>query len=97
VLATEFGLTVGTVGLAMGAVGVTNVTLQLPFGYLADTRSRTLVLAASLSFGAVGAAGRQAAVQAIAAVALLATVVAAAVIRLVGDERPTAAASTVDD
>jgi len=56
VLATEFGLTVGTVGLAMGAVGVTNVTLQLPFGYLADTRSRTMVLAASLSFGAVGAA-----------------------------------------
>lgn len=55
-LSVEFGLTVGTIGLAMGAVGLTNTTLQLPFGYLADTRSRTLALVASLAIGAVGAA-----------------------------------------
>ncbi len=56
VLSTEFGVTVGTLGLAMGAIGVTNITLQLPYGHLSDTRSRTLALALSLGFATTGAA-----------------------------------------
>lgn len=55
VLATEFDASLGTIGLAMGALGVTNTALQLPFGYLSDNYSRTLTLALSLLFGTLGA------------------------------------------
>lgn len=56
ILAAEFETSVAAIGLAMGAVGVTNTTFQLPYGYLSDTRSRTLTYALALAFGTVGAA-----------------------------------------
>lgn len=43
-------------GLAVGVLGGVVTLFQLPFGYVSDTYSRTLVLGISLGFGAVGAA-----------------------------------------
>jgi MFS family permease len=54
-LRTELGLSDAQLGIALGTVGVVVTALQLPFGSLSDSRSRTSVLAISLTFGAVGA------------------------------------------
>jgi len=55
-LRTDLGVELAAVGLAASLVGAVVVALQLPFGYLSDTRGRTPVLAASLGLGTVGAA-----------------------------------------
>jgi MFS family permease len=55
-LSTEFGVGVAEVGVAIGLQSAVVALLQLPFGYLSDTRSRSLVLGISLSVGAVGVA-----------------------------------------
>ncbi|MFB6308384.1 MAG: MFS transporter [Haloarculaceae archaeon] len=54
-LQTELGLSDPQLGVALGTLGFVITGLQLPFGHLSDSRSRTLVLAISLSFGALGA------------------------------------------
>ncbi|WP_396613234.1 MFS transporter [Haloferax sp. S1W] len=54
VVASEFGVSIAAVGLAIGVQGAVVTLLQLPFGYLSDTRSRTLVLAISLIVGTLG-------------------------------------------
>ncbi len=51
----DLGISVGEVGIAIGLLGLVVTGLQLPFGHLSDTRGRTLLLAISLGFGAVGA------------------------------------------
>ncbi|ELK44467.1 transporter, major facilitator family subfamily protein, partial [Haloferax sp. BAB-2207] len=53
-VADDFGVSIAAVGLAIGVQGGVVTLLQLPFGYLSDARSRTLVLAISLGFGAAG-------------------------------------------
>ncbi|MFB6161271.1 MAG: MFS transporter [Haloferacaceae archaeon] len=55
VLADEFGVSIAALGFALGAQGVTNTGLQLPYGYLADNYDRTLALALSSALGGVGA------------------------------------------
>ncbi|MFB6183374.1 MAG: MFS transporter [Haloarculaceae archaeon] len=50
----EFGVGDPKLGLALGVLGFVVTALQLPFGHLSDTRSRTLVLTISLVFGVVG-------------------------------------------
>jgi MFS family permease len=47
-LAAEFEVTLGMLGLAMGVQGVTNAAFQLPFGYLSDGYDRRLVLGLSM-------------------------------------------------
>ncbi|MEF8789693.1 MAG: MFS transporter [Haloarculaceae archaeon] len=47
-LAAEFEVTLGMLGLAMGVQGVTNAAFQLPFGYLSDDYDRRLVLGLSM-------------------------------------------------
>src|SRR6056297_1107420 len=54
-LRADLGLTDAQLGIALGTVGVVVTALQLPFGSVSDSRSRTAVLAISLMFGAVGA------------------------------------------
>ncbi|WP_254278973.1 MFS transporter [Haloarcula marina] len=54
-LKADIGVTDAQLGIALGVVGVVVTALQLPFGSLSDSRSRTSVLAISLTFGAVGA------------------------------------------
>ncbi|WP_209309491.1 MFS transporter [Haloarcula amylovorans] len=54
-LQSDLGLTDAQLGIALGTVGVVVTALQLPFGSLSDSRSRTSVLAISLTFGAIGA------------------------------------------
>jgi MFS family permease len=54
-LAADLGVGVARIGLAVGLLGAVVTALQLPFGHLSDTKGRTLVLAVSLGFGAVGA------------------------------------------
>ena len=54
-LRADLGLTDAQLGIALGTVGVVVTALQLPFGSLSDSRSRTSVLAISLTFGAIGA------------------------------------------
>ncbi|SFG08572.1 Predicted arabinose efflux permease, MFS family [Halopelagius inordinatus] len=56
VLASEFGVGIGAIGLAIGVQNAVVLSLQLPFGYVSDTRSRTLVLAISLVVGTAGVA-----------------------------------------
>jgi MFS family permease len=51
----ELALTDSQLGLALGTLGVVVTALQLPFGHLSDSHSRSLVLGISLAFGAVGA------------------------------------------
>jgi MFS family permease len=53
-VATEFDASIAAVGLAIGLVNAVVVLLQLPFGHVADTYSRTLVLAVSLVVGSAG-------------------------------------------
>jgi len=54
-LRTDLGLTDPQLGLALGTLGLVVTALQLPYGHLSDTYSRTLVLAMSFVFGATGA------------------------------------------
>ncbi|WP_049915854.1 MFS transporter [Haloferax mucosum] len=54
VVAADLGVSIAAVGLAIGVQGGVVTLLQLPFGYLSDSRSRTLVLALSLVCGTVG-------------------------------------------
>ncbi|WP_276272414.1 MFS transporter [Haloarcula litorea] len=54
-LGADLGLSAAQLGVALGVVGVVVTALQLPFGSLSDARSRTSVLAISLTFGALGA------------------------------------------
>ena len=56
VAAADLGVDAAGIGLAIGLLGLVVTGLQLPFGHLSDTRGRTVVLAISLGFGAVGAA-----------------------------------------
>jgi len=51
----EFGVGDAQLGLALGVLGVVVTALQLPFGHISDTYSRTAVLAISLVVGAAGA------------------------------------------
>jgi len=55
VLSEAFGVTVGLLGLVLGASAAANAAFQLPFGYLADHRDRTLTLGLSSLLGGVGA------------------------------------------
>jgi MFS family permease len=55
VLSREFGVTVGLLGLVLGASAAANTAFQLPFGYLADHHDRTLTLGLSSLLGGVGA------------------------------------------
>lgn len=48
ILATDFDVTLGLLGLAMGLQGFTNAAFQLPFGYLSDNYDRRLALGLSL-------------------------------------------------
>jgi MFS family permease len=54
VLATDFEVTLATLGVVLGVQGLTNTLFQLPFGYLADSYDRTLALAVSSFVGAAG-------------------------------------------
>jgi MFS family permease len=54
-LGRELSLSDSQLGLALGTLGFVVTALQLPFGHLSDSHSRSLVLGISLSFGAVGA------------------------------------------
>ncbi|RDI72987.1 MFS transporter [Halopelagius longus] len=56
VLAARFDVGIAAIGLAIGVPQAVVLLLQLPFGYVSDGHSRTLVLLASLVFGTVGAA-----------------------------------------
>jgi MFS family permease len=49
ILATDFEVSLGMLGLAMGVQGVTNTVFQLPFGYLSDNYDRQFALALSLA------------------------------------------------
>jgi len=53
-VADDFGVTVGVVGVALGVQGGTNTASLLPFGSLADGRDRTLALALSSLLGGLG-------------------------------------------
>lgn len=54
VLSAEFDVTLAQLGLALGVQGATNTAFQLPFGWLADARDRTLAFVLSSVAGAVG-------------------------------------------
>jgi predicted MFS family arabinose efflux permease len=54
VLAGQFDVSIAAIGLAIGVQNAVVLLLQLPFGYLSDTLSRTLVLAVSLVVGTAG-------------------------------------------
>lgn len=49
ILATDFDVGLGMLGLAMGVQGFTNAVFQLPFGYLSDNYDRQFALALSLA------------------------------------------------
>ncbi|WP_435195420.1 MFS transporter [Natronomonas sp. EA1] len=51
----DLGVSTAALGFAVGLLGAVVTLLQLPFGYLSDAYSRSLVLGISLSFGALGA------------------------------------------
>lgn len=55
-VAAADGVSLAAVGLAIGVQGAMMAAFQLPFGYLADARSRELVLGVCLVLGATGAA-----------------------------------------
>ena len=55
VLATRFDVSVAAIGLAIGVQNAVVLVLQLPFGYVSDAYSRTLVLGTSLGVGTLGA------------------------------------------
>lgn len=54
VLAARFDVSIAAIGLAIGLQNAVVLLLQLPFGYLSDSHSRTLVLTISLVVGTVG-------------------------------------------
>lgn len=56
VLAARFDVSIAAVGLAIGVQNAVVLALQLPFGYVSDAYSRTLVLGISLGVGTLGAA-----------------------------------------
>lgn len=56
ILSDSFAVGLAALGVAMGAQALVNTVCQLPYGYLSDTRSRTLVLAACLGLGTLGVA-----------------------------------------
>ena len=56
VLATRFDVSIAAIGLAIGVQNAVVLALQLPFGYVSDAYSRTLVLGLSLGIGTLGAA-----------------------------------------
>jgi predicted MFS family arabinose efflux permease len=56
VLAARFDVSIAAIGLAIGVQNAVVLALQLPFGYLSDAHSRTLVLTISLVCGTLGAA-----------------------------------------
>lgn len=53
-LSAEFSVSLSMLGLAIGVQGAANTVFQLPFGWLADARDRTLAFAASSVAGALG-------------------------------------------
>lgn len=53
-LAVEFDVGLAALGIALGAGAFANTLCQLPFGYLSDTRSRTLTLGLCLGIGTTG-------------------------------------------
>jgi len=55
VLAREFDVSIGLLGVALGAGALVNTALQLPFGYLADRYDRAIALGLSSVLGGVGA------------------------------------------
>ncbi|MFD1599693.1 MFS transporter [Halobellus rarus] len=56
VLAARFDVSIAAIGLAIGVQNAVVLALQLPFGYVSDAYSRTLVLGISLVVGTLGAA-----------------------------------------
>ncbi len=53
-LSAEFDVSLALLGLAIGVQGATNTVFQLPFGWLADARDRSLAFVLSSTAGAVG-------------------------------------------
>jgi MFS family permease len=54
VLTAEFDVSLAQLGLALGVQGAANTVFQLPFGWLADARDRTLAFGCSSVAGAAG-------------------------------------------
>lgn len=54
VLAAEFEVSLAMLGVALGVQGAANTLFQLPFGWLADARDRTVAFALSSVVGALG-------------------------------------------
>ncbi|MFB6177030.1 MAG: MFS transporter [Halobaculum sp.] len=54
ILSGEFEVGLTALGIALGVQGATNTLFQLPFGWLADARDRTVAFALSSGLGAVG-------------------------------------------
>ncbi|GGL45010.1 hypothetical protein GCM10009037_30550 [Halarchaeum grantii] len=55
ILSRDLQVSIGLLGLALGAQALVNTAFQLPFGYLADHYDRTITLGLSSVLGAVGA------------------------------------------
>jgi predicted MFS family arabinose efflux permease len=53
-LSAEFDVTLGMLGIALGVQGAANTVFQLPFGWLADARDRTIAFVLSSVAGALG-------------------------------------------
>lgn len=53
-LSTEFDVSLAMLGVAIGVQGAVNTVFQLPFGWLADARDRTIAFALSSVAGALG-------------------------------------------
>ena len=53
-LSTEFQVSLTMLGIAVGVQGAANTVFQLPFGWLADARDRTITFAISSVAGAAG-------------------------------------------
>ncbi|MFC6737511.1 MFS transporter, partial [Halolamina salina] len=53
-LSTEFEVSLAMLGIAIGVQGAANTVFQLPFGWLADARDRTIAFALSSVAGALG-------------------------------------------
>lgn len=54
ILSGEFEVGLTALGIALGVQGATNTLFQLPFGWLADARDRTVAFALSSIVGALG-------------------------------------------
>jgi MFS family permease len=54
ILSGEFDVGLTALGIALGVQGATNTLFQLPFGWLADARDRTVAFALSSVLGALG-------------------------------------------